>query len=480
MKIMRRAGMGKAGQNTDSGANTADASTAPSKAGSETGDDSHQGTGVASPTDSALAKDKAAMTREEREAKYKETRERIFGPESENVESNEAVNEMSRTSSKNEKDKKKKKHKNNDDGFEARSQFTACYPAMQYPVTTFDQNATGPAYYSPYAMQPGTAMSQAGTMGATMMPQGYQQGYQAMPTSQGFPSTLNGNQTFVGYDSQNNAVYTQNQQIPPQYYPQMQQPFGMGQQSSAMSSPALSSSGQFARPQSQMSDQQWQQNNYPYSYQQPRDQQQYFPPQTQTSNTMPGLQQAPYPYGQLPMQGMPGAKSQHPLPGSYKSQSFNPQTRAFVPNGGYTPPQMAYQGNTPSQPISRSPAISSQNGFQCPSYGQQTPMYPQMASMPGPSSYSFGQEPKHYGSRKSSSQAHATHSPVPSSLSKWGTAHLPPKPPPPEAPSFPEGQHSLPTNNHFNATVQTTNGGQPMPSFQNGVYSMPGAASQTT
>lgn len=479
MKIMRRAGLGKASQNADSGVNTADASAVPSGAGSETGDESHQGTGVASPTHSNVAKDKAAMTREEREAKYKETRERIFGPESENVEGNEAVNEMSRTSSRN--DKKKKKPKNHDDGFEARSQFTACYPTMQYPVSTFDQSASTPAYYSPYAMQPGPPMSQAGTMGSTMFPQGYQQGYQAISTGQDIPTATNGTQTFVGYDMQNNAVYTQNQQIPLQYYPQMQQGFGVGQQSPAMSSPALSSNGQFPRPQSQMSDQQWQQNGYSYPYQQPKDQQQYFSSQMQASNTMPGVQPVPYQYGQLPMQGMPGAKSQHPLPGSYKSQSFNPQTRAFVPNGGSIHPQMAYQGNSPNQPTSRSPALGFQNGSQFSPYGQQTPIYPQMASMPVPSSYIFGQEPKHYGTRKSSSQAHATQSTVLSSLSKWGTpAHLPPKPPPPEAPSFPGGQHSLPANNHFIATVQTTNGGQPMPSFQNGVYSMPGAASQTT
>jgi len=99
MKIMRRAGLGKDGQITGSDSNTAEGSTAPSKAGSETGYDSQQGTGVVSPTDSNMAKDKSAMTREEREAKYKETRERIFGPESENADSLEPVNELSRTRS---------------------------------------------------------------------------------------------------------------------------------------------------------------------------------------------------------------------------------------------------------------------------------------------------------------------------------------------------------------------------------------------
>ena len=43
---------------------------------------------------------------------------------------------------------KKKKHKNNDDGFEARSQFNAYYPQVQYQPASYDPNANAPAYYS--------------------------------------------------------------------------------------------------------------------------------------------------------------------------------------------------------------------------------------------------------------------------------------------------------------------------------------------
>ena len=476
---MRRAGLGKSSQNADSGANTAEASTVPSKSGSENGDDSHLGTGVASPTDSTLAKDKTAMSREEREAKYKETRERIFGPESENVDGHELGIGVSRTSSKNEK--KKRKHKNHDDGFEARSQFTACYPSVQYPPATFDQNVGAPAYYNPYALQSSGQMSQNLGMDPPVMNQNYQQGYAAISIGQNYASSMNGNQS-LDYDAQNNSVYAQNQQqMLPQYYPQMQQNFGIIPQSSTMSSPALSSNGQFPRPQSQISDQQWQQNGYQYPYQQSRDPQQYFASQLQAPNTTPYIQQAPYPYGQLPMQGMPGAKSQHPLPGSYKSQSFNPQTRAFVPTGGSMPQPLIYQGAIPNQAMLQTSPVPPQNGFQYPPYGQQTLQYPHKPSMPIPLSSNFNQESKTSSSRKVSSQAHTSQPPAPSSLSKWGTpAHLPPKPPPPEVPSFPEGQHSLPTNNHFNATVQTSFAGQPMPSFHNGVYTIPGASSQAT
>ncbi len=484
MKIMRRAGLGKENQNTNSGVNTRDGSMAPSKAGSEIGYDSQQGTGVASPTDSIIAKDKSAMTREEREAKYKETRDRIFGPESENADSSEAVNEVSRTSSRNEK--KKKKHKNNDDGFTARSQYNVYYPSMPFSSTNYEQNGDSAAYYSPYAMQPQATLPQNGFMGAAILQQGFQQGfqqgYQSLGNPQAFQSAMTGNSMMNGYEMQNPVGY---QQLPQNYYTQTQQglSMGIGQQSPAMSSPALSSSGQFPGPQPPMSDQQWTQNNYAYPFQQPRDQQQYASPQLQNQTAMAGMQSVPYQFGQLPMQpGLHGAKAQHPLPGSYKSQSFNPQTRAFVPHGGSVPPQPMHQGTSPNPAMSRSPAMSYQNGNQYTGYNsQQVPFYPQMASMPVPSTYNFGHEPKTHGTRKSSAHSNATQSPVQSSLSKWGTpAHLPPKPPPPETPSVPEGQHSLPMNNQFNVNVQPMSGGQPMPSFQNGVYSIPVASSQPT
>lgn len=449
---------------------------APSKAGSETGDESQRGTGVASPTDSNLAKDKSAMTREEREAKYKETRERIFGPESENIDSSEVGNEVSRTSSRNEK--KKKKHKNTDDGFEARSLFNAYYPSMQYPVTTYDQTAVPPAYYSPYTMQQGNSLTQPGAVGAAPLQQSYQQGYNPLSAPQCFPAMTSQNPTLSGYDVQpaNAHAVNYNQQISSHYYPSMQQGIGMGQSSPVMSSPAVSNHGQFSRPQSQLSDQQWPQNTYPYPYPQQRDQQQYFSSPMQSPNAVAGVASVPYQYGQLPLQpGMQGARTQHPLPGSYKSQAFNPQTRAFVPNGSSVPSQTAQHANITSLPA------RSLNGNHHSQYIQQPSPYHQGPLVSASAPYSFTQEPKAYGTRKSSTQSNSTHSPVQNSLSKWGTpSHLPPKPPPPEVPGMPDGQHSLPMNNQFNVNVQPLNGGQQMPSFQNGVYTMPGIGSQAT
>ena len=48
----------------------------------------------------------------------------------------------------------------------------------------------------------------------------------------------------------------------------------------------------------------------------------------------------PYAYGQLPANANPNdPKSQHPIPGSYNRQAFNPKTQSFVPTNGMQPMQ---------------------------------------------------------------------------------------------------------------------------------------------
>lgn len=133
---MRRAGLVRDGHKADSGPNTTASSIAPSKAGSEAGDDGGRIITLVSPTESNPSKDRFTMTREEREAKYKETRDRIFKgfEDVENIDAathNDAGPGVSRTSSANGK-RKSRKQQNIDDGFEARSHFHAYYPAMQY------------------------------------------------------------------------------------------------------------------------------------------------------------------------------------------------------------------------------------------------------------------------------------------------------------------------------------------------------------
>ena len=480
---MRRAGLGKDGQATESRVATNDSSKFPSKAGSEAGDGSQQGTGVASPTDSTNAKDKASMTREEREAKYKETRERIFKgfENNENADGDTTAgtlppNEVSRTSSANEK-KKSKKHRNNDDGFHARSQYNAYYPTMQYPNTTFDQVGDSTAYFSPYAPQQIPTMAPSVNLSPPMFQQGYNQGYTSTPNSPAYPMVMQQGPMMNGsnLNGQNNGLGVYHQQISQQYYQPMPQSI-MGQQSPAMASPALSSNVQLSQPQPQMQEQPWPQNGFSYPYQQSRNQQPVYPSQMHDRSHPVGIPTVPYQYGQLPYQpNVPGGKAPHPLPGSYNRQAFNPQTRAFVPSNGFVPPQaIPYGSRTSSNGSQTQPYIQQPGTYLQPS---STPSVPYISPVPGFGPFVQVQDPKFHGTRKTSSQTNGSQSPGQSSLSKWGTpAHLPPKPPPPDVPSMPDGQHSLPMNIHGNMNIQAMGNGQSVPSFQNGVYSMPSQA----
>ena len=464
MKIMRRPGLGKDGQGPNSGGATTESSVAASKAGSETGEESQQGTGAISPTDSTLAKDKAAMTRAEREARYKEKREELFGPQSDNVESSEAVNEVSRSSSRNEEKKRKRKHKNNDDGFEARSQFNAYYPTMPYTVNQYDQAGNHGGYFIPYNPQPSNPTQQGppNYMAASMFPQGFQNTFHNMVPVPGFQPTMNPMPMMGGYTPQA-QFQGYDQQTPTAYFSVIQPPVAMAQQPPTVMSPAMSGGTQLSRPQSQMSDQQqWSQNGYSFQYQQQSKEQQQFLPQ--------GVPSLPYQFCQLPYQPpSQNGKLQHPLPGSYtRQQTFNPQTRAFIPNDSLGHSRTPPHGNSPSTSSSRSPAMQVSNGGQ---FAQAPTNFPMPTS-----NQNAGRESKSNSNRKASAPINCTHSPVLSSLSKWGTPpNLPRKPPPPETPGMPD---SLPMNNQFSANIQAISGGQPMPHYQNGVYSIPGADRQ--
>lgn len=479
MKIMRRAGLDKDGQSLGSGPNTTENSMAPSKTGSETGDGSQRGTGVVSPTDSVAAKDKAAMTREEREAKYKETRERIFKGFEDNdpieaADANEVSNEVSRASSVNEK--KKKKQRNHDDGFEARSKFNAYYPTLQYPASTYDQPVSPATYYSPYSGQPHLGMNQAAPLSAPMLQQPYPQGYQAMQNPPAFSMPMQQiplmNASTFSAQTVNPTAFPGYHQAT-QYYQPIQPQIPMGPHSPAMSSPALSNNVQLSRPQSQMSDQQWPQGTYPYPYQRPREQQQYYPPAMHDQTSTGALHPVPYPYGQLPYQSsVQGGRAPHPLPGSYTRQTFNPQIRAFVPGSGNTPQTMSY-GGRPNEPTARAGMMFS-NGNLISPYGRHPDACSQIPSGPTQSAFNPSHDSKPYSSRKTSAHTNGPTAPLTNSLSKWGTpAHLPPKPPPSAIASLPEGQHSLPPNVHASINTPPLSNGLPMPNFQNGVYSMP-------
>ncbi|KAA6407956.1 MAG: hypothetical protein FRX48_08307 [Lasallia pustulata] len=486
VKIMQRAGLGKDVQKQRSGENTNPSSMIQSKAGSEAGDD-----GIVSPVDSTMAKDKSTMTREEREAMYKEARERIFkGFEDPDLPEGPPLgdlsNEVSRASSTTGK-KKTKKHKNNDDGFEARSQFIQSnpyYPALQYTGTAYDQAAVAAAYFNPYGPQQINQVGPPGNSSMPMMPQPYGQAYQQMPNmsnptmampqmgmSNGFttygPSV--GPPTIPGYGQQM-------PQIPMHYYQPLQQPATMGQQSSAMSSPALSSSAQLARPQSQMSDQQWSQSPYQSSFLMPTNQHRPYQAQVQNVAAPISMPTVPYQYGQLPFQPtMQSGRPPHPLPGSYNRQSFNPQTRSFVPGNSFNQPQTGSYGQVTNDSNMGNPNMNYFGGNRPTPYGQQPNPYLQAPSAPVPTSYNYPQNDRNYQARKTSSQTTPSQPPVQNSLSKWGTpAHLPPKPPPSEVPVMPESHHTLPVNVHTGLNPQAMNNSQGLAHTQNGTYASSG------
>ena len=148
------------GDDAKSGTNTTANSEKPSKATSEVG-----GSDGGDKNDSgSKTKDKSALTREEREARYREARQRIFGhaevDESDSPEAVIAAEEAnaSRSSSASGK-KKSKKRKDDDDDFQPRS-------AMQFPYNYAAQQ------------QYANAMAAAAAYGAQMQAQG-----QSMPSS---------------------------------------------------------------------------------------------------------------------------------------------------------------------------------------------------------------------------------------------------------------------------------------------------------
>lgn len=84
----------------------------------------------------------------------------------------------------------------------------------------------------------------------------------------------------------------------------------------------------------------------------------------------------PYPYGQLPANINPSdPKSQHPIPGSYNRNGFNPKTQSFVPSNGMAPmpvPPVSYGGPSPhhgNPPQFNSPHMG-YAGFQQPMLSQ--------------------------------------------------------------------------------------------------------------
>ncbi|KGO64735.1 Single-stranded nucleic acid binding R3H [Penicillium italicum] len=439
MKIMRRNDGGQFEGSIEGSSN-------PSKANSEDGDSGPDGERHGSSSGATPAKDRMALTREEREAKYHEVRERIFRDFPDSAKSDPASGDsnpnMSRSSSANGRKKNQRQRTPHDDSFEVRSQFNAYYPGMQYGNGAAQYNApvNDHSYPTqvPYLVGPGVPPPSGGYM----------------PSGQNgaiYPGQLNMNMNGVSqYPVAMSPQMASNsswqggnipQQSPYSGFASMNQHGMMNQPSSNASSPAMNNYAvPSVTPYQQTSN--WSSPPFPANFQQSPHQRNgppvhwpNYPQQPMASNMPPNMNSnmgsnmgpnmssnmpsnmGAYPYAQYPGQYMNpalqnSAGSHAAMQAGYARSHFNPQTRSFIP-GGAPPGRHPNKGQHTMQPYG-----NMQSGVQ-----QQWNGYPEPVT-----------------NRTMESNPAMIPNRVPTgprdSIAKWGTpAHLPPKPPPSEVPS---------------------------------------------
>lgn len=411
MKIMRR----EDEERPSTEGSVAASSSVPSKAASEAGDSGQDGDRSGSSTGATPAKDRLTLTREEREAKYQEVRERIFRDFPESAKSDTASGDsnpnLSRCSSTTGRKKIWAKQRTpHDDSFEARSQFNAYYPGMPYGNGPMPYNVgMNDGTYSsqvPYLVGPGVSpptgsYGQNGTMYA---------GHMSMNNMPQYPMAVSPQMASNGSWQGANMP----QQPPYSGYASMQ-PSGMvSQQSSNKSSPAMNNYAVPSPAQYQQTPA-WNAQPYPGNYQ-PSPQQRNQPP-VHWPNYPPqamGGNMGSYPYSQFPGQHVNPSlpNSTQAIPAGFARSPFNPQTRSFVPGGA---------------PLARQPSKGAQH------------MQPYSSMQPGAQNQRTGY-PEMSNNRSIDPTPVVNSSRVPASgprdsIAKWGTpSHLPPKPPPSEVP----------------------------------------------
>lgn len=459
-KIMRRGESGGTPSGTNTTANSEGPSKTTSEAGADSGSDAGQGP--------------RKLTREEREAKYKEARQRIFGS-AEDGDLGEAANneskDMSRSSSAAGKKNKKKNRNNDDDGFEARSQFSPYYPG-QYGTPGYPSDGP-PMYYGPYTnmVPPSTNMNPNGTP-----PMQYNNGYPVMVQQDPQQQFAWQYQQFgAGNGAMNAGPYgspvPMNYDLSQDFQRMSFQPGNASNQTPKMSNPTLASFPDGYRPQSQGMNQPWQMSGQvPYQF-----------AQQSYDNRPMSAGQNPYPYGQLPNPQFGNNRNQHPLPGSFNRQQFNPQSQTFVPS--FPGPGMrggapfGMPGQSPQMGVVAPNMVNFPN-FNMPMHQQQPPRPSQPTSQP-----QFNRPPGNPAFVKNQGQGMAHPLPQPvsaahnqaqrsasggsqSSIAKWGTpAHLPPKPPPPAS--------MQPSQKFVNGPPNRVPSGPPPQQNPNGTYPIP-------
>ncbi|KAL2832013.1 hypothetical protein BDW59DRAFT_114441 [Aspergillus cavernicola] len=400
MKIMRRTD----GERPSTEGSIAASSSAHSKPTSEAGDSGNDAERGGSSAEATPAKDKLSLTREEREAKYQQARERIFRDFSEsktpdmNGESNTNVSRSSSTSGRKKAHRQKTPH---DDSFEARSQFNAYYPGLQY-------SANGSVPYNTGIQDP-SFPNQPYMVGPGVLP--INMGYMPGQNSSMYPSQVNMStapqhqmpvspQMGTSGPWQNASVH---QQSPYTGYSIKQSPaMASAKPVTALNNYPVSNSMQYQAPPA------WSSPPYQGAYPQPSHRNQAPIP---WSNYQPQpLNTTPYPYAQYPGPPLnttvPNHSGSHPLPGSYNRSHFNPQTRSFVPGGAAG---LGRHPNTNS-PSSMASYSSMQANVQNQWTGYQDVSIKNQ-ELVGHNMPRVGKD----------------------SIAKWGTpSHLPPKPPPSE------------------------------------------------
>ena len=164
---------------------------------------------------------------------------------------------------------------------------------------------------------------------------------------------------------------------------------------------------------------------------------------TPNNRPMSAPQSQPYAYGQFPpnpYNGQPN-RNQHPIPGSYNRQQFNPQSQAFIPGGRNIPFQMqSSMGQGPHH-------MNGYGGFQMQGQSSMANQMPRMSPSAG-STPSFGSPQSMHGNSSAAMNRIASQTGeqalprIPSgasSIAKYGTpSHLPAKPPAPHQPPAPK------------------------------------------
>ncbi|KAJ5794370.1 hypothetical protein N7457_000969 [Penicillium paradoxum] len=416
-------------------------STNPSKANSEAGDSGFDGERHGSSSGATPAKDRMALTREEREAKYHEVRERIFRDFPDSAKSDPASGDsnpnMSRSSSANGRKKNQRQRTPHDDSFEVRSQFNAYYPGTQYGNGPAPYNApvNDSSYPSqvPYLVGPGVPPPTGG-----YLPSGQNGSFHSGQMNMNMNGVSQYSVAMPPQMASNGSWQGGNitQQSPYSGYASMNQQGIMNQPSSNSSSPAMNN---YAVPNPttyQPQNTSWNSPPFPTNFQPPPHQRNGPPvhwpnyPQQSIASNMPSNMAPNMPPNvnsnmNSNMNGYPCFPGQHlnsalqssagshaAMQANYARSHFNPQTRSFIPGGGS---------------LSRHP-----------NKGQHT-MQPYGNMQPG-SQPQWNGYPDPVPTRTIDSTPAMIPNRIPTgprdSIAKWGTpSHLPPKPPPSEVPS---------------------------------------------